>query len=151
VTVEYCTGDLFEQGFTAYAHGANCAGRMGAGVAREFRRRWPGMYDDYRQHCQAGLLQPGSLHYWTAPDRTWIVNLATQDRPGKRARLDWVRESVTNMLTIAEQRGMGEIGMPRIGAGIGGLAWANVATVLEDVAGGSAVRLVVVSLPGTAP
>jgi O-acetyl-ADP-ribose deacetylase (regulator of RNase III) len=151
MTVEYRTGDLFAQGLRALAHGVNCRGGMGAGVAVEFRRRWPAMYDDYHEACRAKTLEPGGLHSWTErATGTVIFNLATQNWPGRNARLEWVRSSIEAMLVIAEQRGIAAVGMPRIGAGIGGLAWAHVVAVLEDLAGGSAVNLVLVTLPGAA-
>jgi O-acetyl-ADP-ribose deacetylase (regulator of RNase III) len=122
MTVEYRTGDLFEQGFPALAQGVNTHGRMGAGIAVEFRRRWPRMYDDYRLHCQSGLFEPGALHSWTDRDTgTVIFNLATQDRPGRHARLEWISTALSAALTICEQRRIMELGMPRVGAGIGGL------------------------------
>ncbi|GAA0583202.1 hypothetical protein GCM10010172_80320 [Paractinoplanes ferrugineus] len=148
MTVEYRTGDLFAQGFRALAHGCNCRGVMGAGIAREFRRRWPAMYNTYRKACQDRLVQPGDMLPWQAPDGTMIYNLATQDRPGPHATLQAIRTSVAVMLNDAEHAGIDRIGLPRIGAGIGGLPWPDVTAVLEDIAGSSPVRLVVVSLPG---
>lgn len=151
MTVEYRTGDLFTQGFTAYAHGVNCRGLMGAGIAREFRRRWPGMHNQYAYLCARYRLQLGEVFKWqrhdAEADNTIIYSLATQDRPGRHASLDAVRQTVTWMVDDAEAHGVPEIGLPRIGAGIGGLAWSDVSAVLDDVAGASPVRLVVVSLP----
>lgn len=146
MTVEHRVGDLFAQGFTAYAHGCNCRGVMGAGIAREFRRRWPGMFGPYRAACATGEFRPGDMLCWQG-DGITIYNLATQDRPGSYATLGAVRGSVGRMLDDAEFARVDVIGLPRIGAGIGGLHWPDVAGVLSEVAGGSRVRLVVVSLP----
>lgn len=143
--VEYRTGDLLAQPLPAYAHGVNCAGLMGAGIAALFRHRWPAMYTEYRTRCQ-GRLCLGDIHAWTAPDGTVVYNLATQPRPGACASLDAIRGAVTSCLADAGRRGLAAVGMPRIGAGIGGLAWPDVDAVIRQVACGP-VRLVVVSLP----
>ncbi len=47
------------------------------------------------------------------------------------------------MLAIAERRGIPAIGLPRIGAGLGGLAWPRVRAVLTPLAAQAAIRLVV--------
>jgi len=64
---------------------------MGAGIAVEFRRRWPNMYAEYRRLCRSGELQPGGIQVFQALDRI-IVNLATQRGVYRGApRLEWVR------------------------------------------------------------
>ena len=84
---------------------------------------------------------------YTPPVGPIVYNLATQQCTGPHADLDAIRTAVTVMLHLAAADGITEIGLPRIGAGIDGLAWPDVANVLEDVAGESPVRLIVVSLP----
>jgi hypothetical protein len=69
-------------------HGVNTLGRMGAGIAVEFRRRWPTMYDAYVEECRSGRLRPGGIFVYQAPDRL-IVNMATQRGVGRgSARLE---------------------------------------------------------------
>jgi O-acetyl-ADP-ribose deacetylase (regulator of RNase III) len=101
---------------------------MGAGIAVEFRRRWPAMYDAYRAECRSGRLQPGGIFVWQAADRL-IVNLATQRGVGRgAARLEWVRQAAraTAQLSVAG------LALPRIGAGLGGLRWADVRAILDE-------------------
>ena len=51
----FVSGDLFDNahGVRAFAHGCNCQGSMGAGVAKTFRARYPEMYEEYRRRCKA--------------------------------------------------------------------------------------------------
>jgi O-acetyl-ADP-ribose deacetylase (regulator of RNase III) len=152
VTVEYRDGDLFASGLPALAHGCNCAGVMGAGIAVGFRDRWPAMYREYRRSCLDGKFQPGGLYVWHtfAPDGESgqvIFNLMTQPAPGIPAELSAVKSAVTAMTDWAQWHGVPAVGMPRIGAGLGGLPWPQVAEVIEEVAGPSEVRVVVFTLP----
>jgi O-acetyl-ADP-ribose deacetylase (regulator of RNase III) len=140
------TGDLFEFGLPAVGHGCNCVGAMGAGIAREFRRRFPQMYREYRRRCQTGEFQLGDVFVWQADDLL-VYNLATQPVPRPSATLDAINASVRAALADLEQRGVPRLGVPRIGAGLGGLAWPDVAAVLDAAADDSTVDLVVVSLP----
>lgn len=147
--IEYRTGNLFASGLPAIGHGVNCRGVMGAGIAGQFRRRWPAMYTAYRAECRAGRLQLGGLHVWRCRGSgMWVYNLATQDRPGPHATLHAVEASLTAAVEHAAQHGIPHIGIPRIGAGIGGLHWPDVAAVIRGVAETSQVAIVVVTLPG---
>ncbi len=138
-------GDLLSAGLPALAHGCNCAGTMGAGVAKEIRRRWPPLYRLYRTACRTGVFLPGDVLVWPGPPV--IYNLAVQLRPGPAASLAAIEVAVARMLELAEAEGVTEIGMPRIGCGPGGLRWAEVGPVLEDLAAGSSVDLVVFEKP----
>ena len=43
-------GDIFNlNGVHSYAHGCNCAGAMGKGIALQFRERYPKMYAEYKK------------------------------------------------------------------------------------------------------
>jgi O-acetyl-ADP-ribose deacetylase (regulator of RNase III) len=139
------TGDLFELSLPAVGHGCNCVGAMGAGIAKEFRRRFPQMYSEYRQLCKSGQFQLGDIFVWQA-DGLLIYNLATQPVPRPSATLEAINASVRAALADAEQRSVPRLGIPRIGAGLGGLAWQDVAAVLDAAAADSAVDLLVVSL-----
>jgi O-acetyl-ADP-ribose deacetylase (regulator of RNase III) len=122
------TGDLFTSECQALGLGVNTLGSMAAGIAVESRRRWPAMYDAYRMECQSGRLQPGGVFVYYAADRV-IVNLGHAAWPRSRcARLEWIRQSAraTAQLDVAG------LALPHIGAGLGGLRWADVRAILEE-------------------
>lgn len=139
-------GDLFEAELAAIGHGCNTSGIMGAGIATEFKRRYPEMFQEYRRRCSAGEFRLGEVFVWEGTDRV-IYNLATQPRPGPSATLGAIRESVSSALVDATRRSIEAVGVPRLGAGLGGLAWDDVLEVLDDVGSSSPVDLIVVSLP----
>jgi O-acetyl-ADP-ribose deacetylase (regulator of RNase III) len=141
--LELRKGDLFaDESLSALAHGCNCSGSMGRGIAVEFRKRWPAMYEAYRAECKAGRFRPGNVFVWDAPART-IFNLATQPSPGPSARLEFIDSSLNEAIRIAESRSISLIGMPRIGAGYGGLDWTAVKRILEAVGAKTEVVLAV--------
>src|SRR6056297_3502204 len=81
MAIEFVDGDLFTAPATTLAHGVSCAGRMGAGIALEFRRRFPEMFQEYRRRCYKSRLQPGDLFLWKQ-SQPWILNMATQATTG---------------------------------------------------------------------
>ena len=142
-------GDLFDDAsLPALAHGCNCAGSMGRGIAVEFRRRWPAMYQAYRRECKEGRFRPGNVFVWEAPEKT-IFNLGTQPDPRASATLEYIEAALREAVRIAESKAIPVIGMPRIGAGYGGLQWTNVRTVLESIGAESGILLVVYELPAS--
>lgn len=117
---------------------------MAGGIARDFRARWPDMAAAYRQRCIDGQLQLGDVMPWCTPNVV-IYNLATQLESGPDARLDAIDISLRAALLDAEARDLARLGVPRIGAGIGGLRWSDVSEVLERAGDDTPVELVVVT------
>lgn len=50
--IEYVKGDLLESPFPI-AHGVNCQGVMGSGVAKQIRNKYPKAYQDYSNFVNA--------------------------------------------------------------------------------------------------
>ena len=149
--IEYRTGDLFlQRDLRALAHGCNCAGAMGAGIAVGFKGRWPAMYRAYRERCADGSFSPGDVFVWEGPEVT-VFNLGTQASWRVGATMDAVERAVLRMVAEAEVRGVEAVGMPRIAAGLGGLAWPDVDELLASVADRTIVRLVVVTQVAPGP
>jgi O-acetyl-ADP-ribose deacetylase (regulator of RNase III) len=134
--VVYIAGDLFanKHKVQALAHGCNCLGSMGKGVATGFRDRYPEMYKKFRQRCKADPREfnPGDCFFWKEADRPSVFNLATQ-RGYKGATFEAIESSLSKMRRQAEQESIQSIAMPRIGAGYGGLDWDKVKEVIGKV------------------
>jgi O-acetyl-ADP-ribose deacetylase (regulator of RNase III) len=142
LSYEERVGDLFEAGHPGVGHGCNCAGAMGKGIAVEFRRRWPEMFEEYKRRCEDGSFALGDVFMWEAADRV-VFNLGTQETWPTRAELWAIEAAVAKMLALAEEAGLDSVGLPRLGAGLGGLSWPEVAAVIEPVAAQSPVSVVV--------
>lgn len=90
----FVKGDLFfARDLDALAHGCNCVGAMGKGIATEFRRRFPAMYTEYKQRCLRGQFRLGDVFMWT-DGTTTIFNLGTQRTWRTKASLDAVRSAL---------------------------------------------------------
>jgi O-acetyl-ADP-ribose deacetylase (regulator of RNase III) len=138
--IEYVSGDLFDNVHCAeaLAHGCNCQGSMGAGIAVGFKDRYPAMSEVYRARCKAKPRQfnLGDAWLWKADNQPWVFNLGTQEGYWRsRATYETIETALTNMLRQAEAGGIRRIAMPRIGAGLGGLSWHKVKEVIARVFG----------------
>jgi len=50
--VRVIVGDIFASRAQTLVNTVNCVGVMGAGIALEFKRRFPEYYEDYRERCK---------------------------------------------------------------------------------------------------
>jgi O-acetyl-ADP-ribose deacetylase (regulator of RNase III) len=135
------SGDIFmnRRNAQAIAHGCNCQGSMGAGVAKGLRERYPEMFAEYRRMCKAEprAFNLGDAWMWRAPGGLVIFNLGTQERFWHaRASYEAIETAFRNMKQQADTNGIGSIAIPRIGTGYGGLSWKKVRAIVEKVFGG---------------
>ena len=52
--MRYYEGTVFNAGTEAVVNTVNCVGVMGAGLALEFRLRYPDMFREYQRKAKAG-------------------------------------------------------------------------------------------------
>jgi O-acetyl-ADP-ribose deacetylase (regulator of RNase III) len=139
----FTKGDMFATAeLVAYGQGCNSAGAMGAGIAIEFKRRWPRMFEEYRARCEDGRFGLGDVFTWTEGEHT-IFNLGMQEHWKKKAQIPALVRSLQKMCELAAHAGVSRIGLPRIGAGLGGLDWTRVKKVMSEVGDQTSVTLVV--------
>jgi O-acetyl-ADP-ribose deacetylase (regulator of RNase III) len=135
IPIHFISGDLFVNRFNAQAlaHGCNCAGSMGAGIAVEFRDRYPAMFEEFRRRCKAKPAEftLGDVFFWREEGKPAVFNLGTQPRPSFGASYPVVEKALQALRERADAEGVTSIAMPRIAAGYGGLSWKKVRGLIE--------------------
>lgn len=127
-------GDIFAvEGVKNYAHGCNCAGAMGAGIAVQFKKKFPAMYAEYRRRCMAGEFLPGDVYAYHYGDG-FVFNLGTEKHWRLGATLEFIGAALEHMMQVAEELNVLAISLPKIGAGYGGLRWEDVKQIINDTA-----------------
>ncbi len=133
--IELVSGDLFVNRVKAeaFAHGCNCAGSMGAGIAVGFKDRYPAMFEEFRRRCKAKPPEfaLGDVFLWREAGQPAVFNLGTQPRPGRGATYPVVEAALAELRRAADAAGIRSIAMPRIAAGYGGLSWKKVRAQIE--------------------
>ena len=125
--IELYEGDIFDHFYHFYkhaslAHGVNAKGRMDAGVAVEFKQRYPAMFREYQRQCLSGTLRPGQIFFWDKESgRPAVFNLVTQEGLSG-AKESFLDSAVQHMYVRAKKEGIKDIAMPQIGSGLGGLS-----------------------------
>ncbi|MFN0135198.1 MAG: macro domain-containing protein [Phycisphaerae bacterium] len=122
--VEY-RGNLFASRVQCLVNTVNCVGVMGKGVALEFRRRFPEMFEEYARICAAGQLRPGQILPYRKSS-PWVLNFAVKGDWKFPSRLEWVEKCLTSFAANYRSLGVKSVAMPWLGAMNGGLDWPTV-------------------------
>jgi O-acetyl-ADP-ribose deacetylase (regulator of RNase III) len=113
-------GNLFNSRAQAYVNTVNCVGAMGKGIALEFRRRYPDMYEDYKKICAEGKLKPGHIlpYRKTTP---WILNFAIKDDWKQPSKIIWIETCIKKFIATYKDLKIGSVAFPWMGAMNGGI------------------------------
>lgn len=143
MSLVYLNVDITEVTKGVVAHGCNCQGVMGGGVALAIRNKWPLAYAEYAKFCAdnirngnatGDLLGNAQFVPITGYPTLTIANLFTQDRYGTErphAVLSAVEDSMRRAIAYCEMRRC-SLFIPKIGSGLGGLSWDDeVAPMIE--------------------
>jgi len=128
--ITYFDGDLFKATPDAFVQGCNTLGRMNAGIARQFKQRFPEMYSDYRTKCREDQIKPGTGYLYLHHAKPHVVNLITQDRGS--AQIQYVDSAFKWLADNSPSLGLTKLAMPKIGSGLGELQWEEVERYLKQ-------------------
>ena len=123
---------MFESKCTTIVNAVNCVGVMGKGIALEFKRRYPEMYDEYVDKCKAGEVKVGKPYVYNNADGMKILNFPTKDHWRSPSRLSYVIDGLNWFIKHYEEYEIKSIAFPTLGCGNGGLTWETVGTVMYN-------------------
>jgi O-acetyl-ADP-ribose deacetylase (regulator of RNase III) len=121
-------GDLLESRAQGLVNPVNCVGVPGAGLARQFRDRWPVQVDEYVTFCREGRMKPGLVHDAVLPDGRRILSVATKRHWRDNSRIEDVDLGLSGLATYLDATGLISVALPALGCGLGGLPKALVAS-----------------------
>ncbi|GAA0101717.1 hypothetical protein UT300012_24320 [Paraclostridium bifermentans] len=125
--VEIVKGDLLKSNSEMLVHQVNMQGVMGAGLAKQIRKRYPEVYRDYKNRYKEFNL--GDNLYCSTSDGHIIVNMFSQKdygRSGLFTDYDAMEIALFKIAEIAMKHDV-SVGIPYgIGCGLGGGNWEEV-------------------------
>lgn len=134
--IEYKTGDLLDVKRGVIAHGCNCYGVMGAGVALAIKQKYPKAHSDYVKVCNRYYDNPedllGEINFVRVSDDILIANCFTQlDFGGKKRNLRY--DALAQVFEKLNSADLEELNIPKIGAGLAGGNWDLIESIINDV------------------
>ncbi len=132
--VKIATGNLLEADTEALVNTVNTEGVMGKGIALQFKKKFPEMYEAYRHACQAEKVRPGKMHVFERKDMLnprFIINFPTKRHWRSPARMEDLESGLHALVAEIKRRKIRSIAVPPLGCGNGGLEWAIVRPTIE--------------------
>ncbi len=128
--ISYEIGDLFLSNAHALVNAVNCEGYMGKGIAYQFKHKYPQNFQEYRRACKSGYLRPGKL-LWFEENNKIIINFPTKDKWKNDSKMEYVEDGLDALVSLISELEIKSIAIPPLGAGNGGLVWADVRAIIE--------------------
>lgn len=127
--IEWKTGNILDAAGEPY-HSivipVNLQGVLGAGLARQFRDRFPDAARDYIHACRNTRIPRVMGRYWYSRGNDFIF-FPTKDHWIDKSNLQNIIDCIDDMITenaVCEE--YSKISFPKIGCGLGGLRWEDV-------------------------
>lgn len=133
--IEFTQGNLLDADAEALVNTVNTVGVSGKGIALMFKEAFPDNFRAYATASKAGEIAPGGLFITERHDMLgprFIINFATKQHWRHPSKLDWVRDGLASLRREIKDRGIRSIAIPPLGAGNGGLRWADVKPLIVE-------------------
>ena len=145
--ITYVRGNIFDSKAGLLVNPVNCVGVMGAGLALQFKQRFPEMFQDYKTLCNKSEIQPGKPIFLTM--KQGIVHplphicLFPTKNHWKNSSLiidiemglDSFRKYQDGNQYMSDYIRHKSAAFPKLGCGLGGLSWEKVKPLMEHYLG----------------
>jgi O-acetyl-ADP-ribose deacetylase (regulator of RNase III)/uncharacterized protein YwgA len=121
--IKILIGDLFESKFQTLVNTVNTVGIMGKGIALEFKKRFPEMFEDYMRRCAEGKVRLGEPYLYKRLTPPWILNFPTKGHWRSVSNLADIVRGLTYLEEHYKAWGITSIALPPLGCGHGQLEW----------------------------
>lgn len=123
-------GDLFASEAQTLVNTVNCVGVMGKGVALEFKKRFPSLFEDYAERCARKQVQLGQPYLYRGAGDKLVLNFPTKGHWRSPSRLADIESGLDFLVQHYADWGVTSIAFPPLGCGNGGLEWAEVGPLM---------------------
>ncbi len=115
----------------AIVNTVNCLGVMGAGIALEFKLRYPLMYNDYVLKCNEKMINVGKVDYYKGDYSEIIINFPTKWHFKYPSKMKWVEDGLKDFIKTYKKYDVKSVAFPKLGTNNGGLEWNSVKLLME--------------------
>lgn len=121
-------GDLLADPAEALVNAVNTVGVMGAGIALQFKKQFPEMYEQYKIDCERNGVKLGKMHVVQVEEnpRKFVFNFPTLEHWSDQSTLSDIEDGLQDLVRIVEEKSIRSIAIPPLGCGVGGLEWEDV-------------------------
>lgn len=122
-------GNIFDSKAQTIVNTVNCDGVMGKGIALEYKRRFPDMFNSYVNLCKANSIKPGILYLYTKSN-PWILNFPTKLHWRYNSKIEYIELGLKKFSIEYKKKNIVSIAFPKLGTMNGGLEWNDVKEIM---------------------
>ncbi len=144
--IKFTQGNLLEAHAEALVNTVNTVGVMGKGIALMFKERFKENYKQYADACKAGEVKTGKMFVTNVEELDgpkWIVNFPTKRHWRSPSKIEWIVDGLKDLRQFLIEHQVKSVAVPPLGAGNGGLDWADVRKHIEAALGDIGADIVV--------
>ena len=118
--IKIISGNIFSSKCETIVNTVNCVGVMGAGIAFEFKLRYPEMYAAYVGLCDKNQINIGTL--WLYKDKSnSILNFPTKKHWRLPSKIEYIEAGLEKFVTSYKEKNIQSIAFPILGGDRGGI------------------------------
>ena len=144
-------GDILQSKAQTLINTVNCVGIMGKGIALEFKKRFPEMFDDYVERCERKEVKPGVPYLYMILLPPQIINFPTKDHWKSVSRITDIERGLQLLLSRYKEWGITSLAIPPLGCGNGQLEWKAVGPLIYRYASQMDISVELYAPYGTPP
>lgn len=133
--IQITSGNILHADVEAVVNTVNCVGIMGRGIALQFKNAYPENFAAYARACKADEVRPGHMFVYEMGGLTnprFIINFPTKRHWKGKSRMEDIEAGLVDLQRVIQSKGIRSIAVPPLGAGLGGLDWAEVKPRIEE-------------------
>lgn len=142
-SIVYLRGNIFFSPADVIVNPVNIFGVMGKGLAAQFKKKYPRMFESYKKKCDEKILQVGRIMLVSEVDHR-IMLFPTKKHWKYPSKLEYVEAGLRRFVAAYEKYDIKSIAFPPLGCGYGGLSWEEqVQPLMEKYLGDLPIKIYV--------
>ena len=132
MAIEITSKNIFDSDKDMIVCPVNCLGVMGKGLALQFKKAFPDMFEHYRQICKQDLLAIGKLLIWNGEGVTKdVLCFPTKHYWWRPSKMEYIEQGLEKFVNTYKSKNIKSIAFPLLGAGCGQLDNDEVLKIME--------------------
>lgn len=123
-------GDVLASQMQTKVNTVNCVGVMGKGIAQQFKKLYPEMFEDYVDRCKSAEVEEGVPYLYRDLFGNMILNFPTKGHWKSLTNIHKLSEGLDYFVHHCKEWDIESIAFPPLGCGNGGLTWEQVGPLM---------------------
>lgn len=134
--IELKQGNLLKADAEALINTVNTKGIMGKGIALQFKKAFPEMFEEYKKACKNREVTIGKMNIFRLASLLgpkYIINFPTKINWRQPSHINYIKDGLNDLEKVLKTLNIQSIAIPPLGCGLGGLKWKEVFPLIQEI------------------